>query len=637
VWGNSRTRELSLVIAPEIIENTLIPTKHHDGTKSMTMPDSGSMATTKSQRSNVSIDWVGSLRDVALAEVLRKVATEERSGDLQINLGTGIKSIYFDNGFVVFAASNLKRDRLGESLIEAGRISRHEFALASMLMKGSKRKFGEALVQAGVMSEEELGKQVAAQVNRIVMSLFKIKDGVYSFDERGNAIPMELMVSLSIYRILLEGVRHMTDGKLILSGLPPLGTLVRVSERPPFTVEPRKLKRLEQSVLRNAGRGTPLTAMIQSMDADRGLVLRACYGLFAAGLLEPADQRHRKPLKVQEETGVFVLSEIQRKFANIQATNARQEILMEFDRLDRASEKELLGLDGAAGQPDQANIQEAFEARQADWQKKRAMVEAQHTLVTKVEVIQGRLAKAYERMLEERKQRASEPSNEPMRTEVDEEAFAVPTEQTLPPLDEELFEEIGIDVSSDEVMTTASELVDTQPPEDPEALSKVGKDVDSRADETEREPEARSRRPATPLIGAARVERVRQLNRDVKLHFQVRDWEHAVSLLYELVELEPGEPQHHGMLARAMARHPVMRKDAERHFIEALRLAPQNADLHFSLGLYYKSFGMHSRAQTEFRTALRIRPQHEGAKKHLSTGGRGGKDPLKDMFKKIFG
>jgi tetratricopeptide (TPR) repeat protein len=202
-------------------------------------------------------------------------------------------------------------------------------------------------------------------------------------------------------------------------------------------------------------------------------------------------------------------------------------------------------------------------------------------------------------------------------------------------------------------MAPSSELVDTQPRDDsaPRDDADVEDTPDSSAAEApdrapEDEPEdekdapereARTLRSGAPLIGAARVERVRQLNRDVKLHFQVRDWEHAVSLLYELVELEPREAVHHGMLARAMARHPVMRKDAERHFIEALRLAPQNADLHFSLGLYYKSFAMHARAQTEFRTALRIRPQHEGAKKHLSTGGRAGKDPLKDMFKKIFG
>jgi hypothetical protein len=46
---------------------------------------------------------------------------------------------------------------------------------------------------------------------------------------------------------------------------------------------------------------------------------------------------------------------------------------------------------------------------------------------------------------------------------------------------------------------------------------------------------------------------------------------------------------------------------------------------------------MHARAQTEFSASLRINPRHEGAKKHMSTGGRNPQDPLKNMFKKIFG
>ena len=579
------------------------------------------MAATNLKRVVSRVEWIGSLDAVPLAQVLRQIAAEERSGDLQINLGAAIKTIYFDHGFVIFAGSNLKRDRLGESLIEAGRISRHEFALASMLMQGSRRKFGQALVKAGVMSEEELGKHVALQVNRIVMSLFKSPDAVYSFDERNTVIPMELMVSLSIYRILLEGVRHMTNGKLLLAGLPPLNTMVRVAQNPPFTIDPRKLKPIEQSVLRGAGKGVLLSALLQRADSERGLVLRACYGLYVAGLLEPADENRRRPLKVQEETGVFVLSEIQRKFAKIQATNAQQEILMEFDRLDRASEKELLRLEGPARE---STIQKAFEKRQSEWKKKRAMVEAQQTLVAKIDVIQARLQKAYEHMLEQREQ-ANE-DTEPEATAVP--TLETPTEQQLPPLNEELFEEMGIDLSviNEE---TAYALVDTQPPGPP--------GDDASAEESPPDEGASAAGAEARLSGSARAERIRQLLRDIKLHFQVRDWEHAVSLLYELVELEPAVAQHHGMLARAMARHPVMRKDAERHFIEALRLAPQNADLHFSLGLYYKSFAMHSRAQNAFRTALRIRPEHEGAQKQLSSGPGGKKDPLRDMFKKIFG
>src|SRR3972149_5328627 len=147
-----------------------------------------------------------SLSGVPLAPGPPPSSAEEPSGDLQVHLGSAIKSVYFDHGFVVFAASNLTRDRLGESMIDAGRISRHQFALASMIMKGSKRKFGEALVQAGGLSAGELGREVAMQVNRIVLSLFKSKDGIYSFDERGTNIPVDLMVRLSIYRIVPQGV-----------------------------------------------------------------------------------------------------------------------------------------------------------------------------------------------------------------------------------------------------------------------------------------------------------------------------------------------------------------------------------------------------------------------------------------------
>ncbi|MFQ5789709.1 MAG: DUF4388 domain-containing protein, partial [Acidobacteriota bacterium] len=180
------------------------------------------------------VQWVGSLSFVPLAEVLKKIALEEKSGDLQVIFGRTIKTIYFDKGFVVFAASNLKRDRIGHHLIQLGRISRREFALTSELMKIGHRRFGQALVHAGLMSQEELGRQVAVQVNRIILSLFRVNDGIYSFDERPSVIPVELMVSLSIHRILLDGVRRMTDPDLILAGLPPSDTWVRVVKRPPF-------------------------------------------------------------------------------------------------------------------------------------------------------------------------------------------------------------------------------------------------------------------------------------------------------------------------------------------------------------------------------------------------------------------
>src|SRR3990172_8388655 len=192
--------------------------------------------------SGIAVDWVGELELTPIAEVIRRIVLEERSWDLRVTSPQAVKTIHFDRGFVVFASSNLKSESLGERLIASGRISPHEFALVSMLTKSSKHSFRQTLAHAGIVSEEELGRHVAAQVNEIVLSLFSAKEGTYNFEEGPCAIPLELMVSLSAHRILLEGIRRMSSGKLILSGLPPLDSLIRVVEAPPFSLDFGKLR-----------------------------------------------------------------------------------------------------------------------------------------------------------------------------------------------------------------------------------------------------------------------------------------------------------------------------------------------------------------------------------------------------------
>src|SRR2546427_2853096 len=91
------------------------------------------------------------------AETIRRLSAERCSGDLQVRSGKIVKTVFFDHGRIVFAASNLKKDRLGEALIAVGRITDEEFNRASALMSGDrKRRFGEALAQAGLLETSEL-------------------------------------------------------------------------------------------------------------------------------------------------------------------------------------------------------------------------------------------------------------------------------------------------------------------------------------------------------------------------------------------------------------------------------------------------------------------------------------------------
>src|SRR6202521_4651854 len=137
-----------------------------------------------------------------IAETLRRLSAERRSGDLHVRSAKVTKIVFFDHGRIVFAASNLKKDRLGEALVALGRITDEDFTRVSAFMKDNKKRFGEALIQSGVMDKNELGTSVARQVRRIGVSLFAFPEGAASFEERDSVIPLEYMVSLSIHRLL---------------------------------------------------------------------------------------------------------------------------------------------------------------------------------------------------------------------------------------------------------------------------------------------------------------------------------------------------------------------------------------------------------------------------------------------------
>jgi Flp pilus assembly protein TadD len=97
----------------------------------------------------------------------------------------------------------------------------------------------------------------------------------------------------------------------------------------------------------------------------------------------------------------------------------------------------------------------------------------------------------------------------------------------------------------------------------------------------------------------------------------VSDYANAVKTFQRLVELVPDRAHFRVKLAIAMTFNPPTQKTAEREFLEAIRLDPQNADVHFQFGLYYKAMRVKSRAIAELQTAVRLNPRHKMARQEL--------------------
>jgi Flp pilus assembly protein TadD len=121
---------------------------------------------------------------------------------------------------------------------------------------------------------------------------------------------------------------------------------------------------------------------------------------------------------------------------------------------------------------------------------------------------------------------------------------------------------------------------------------------------------------------------------EAQLRMTVGDYAAAVESYTKIVQRFPNEPGPRMRLAVAMACYPRTAKAAEREFLEAARLAPDNADLHYQFGLYYKAMKVRSRAIAEFRTALTLNPGHKLARTELEA--LSPKDSALTSLKKFF-
>jgi len=131
--------------------------------------------------------------------------------------------------------------------------------------------------------------------------------------------------------------------------------------------------------------------------------------------------------------------------------------------------------------------------------------------------------------------------------------------------------------------------------------------------------------------GRAQIE---HLLMEGEVRMTVADYANAVKVYQKLVKAAPRVAAFHLRLAVAMACYPRTSKVAEREFYEAARLEPENAEIHYQWGLYYKVMKIKSRAVAEMRTAVRLNPRHKGARAELES--LSPKDSALTSLKKLF-
>lgn len=157
----------------------------------------------------------GVLEEGSITDLLSYFNMFRKTGILTIELEGGLKSLYFQQGEIVFATSTFISEDLGEVLFSLGKIEQTTLReLRPLVSKNT--SLGKLLVERGAVAPKDLWLAARSQVENIIYTLFSANSGGFYF--RSLAIEQEqiLRLSMSTQNLIMEGLRRLDENALFM-------------------------------------------------------------------------------------------------------------------------------------------------------------------------------------------------------------------------------------------------------------------------------------------------------------------------------------------------------------------------------------------------------------------------------------
>jgi hypothetical protein len=209
------------------------------------------------------------------------------------------KSVYLDQGNIIFASSNQTADSLGDRLLATGKLAPEQYdeSVRILTAPGNTKRQGTILVEMGVLLPKELFVNVRDQVQAIVWSIFDWDRGDVTFTPGRDKQTEFIKLAIPIREAVLQGIRKMAEAKVLIARVGSKGTVL---ERVPGSdTSDLKLEPQESSFLQSVDGKKTLFELVSAGPMTPAQSARTLYAFRLLGLIQPRDVR---PMKVQFRT-----------------------------------------------------------------------------------------------------------------------------------------------------------------------------------------------------------------------------------------------------------------------------------------------------------------------------------------------
>ncbi len=227
----------------------------------------------------------GTIEEIRLPEIISNLSRRKETGTLYLKRQSLEKTLYFDEGKIVFAGSNDPDERLGVLLLRRNKVTYRNLQECAPKVTPAKR-LGTILVLEGIIQPNDLYQAVIDQIKEIVCEVFDWDNG--KFDFQPGPLPQKEVITLNLSApdLIMTGMQRIWRWSWIESALPSLDTVYRKREGWTPVVRKMTLTREMEAILDLFDRPRTLEEVLQISTLSNFETCRLVWTYMILGIIE---------------------------------------------------------------------------------------------------------------------------------------------------------------------------------------------------------------------------------------------------------------------------------------------------------------------------------------------------------------
>jgi curved DNA-binding protein CbpA len=236
--------------------------------------------------------------------LLAETAGAGATGILSASRGKHKRLICFEQGQVVFVASNLIEEQLDETLVQNRVLAPIHRAEAKAAAQREEKKITAVLLERNFVQPSALRQAMEQHFTELLRSTLEWPDGEFSFEAGRPDLDGEITARLSCVPLILAHVaRHPATVDDVRMRIGPPNMRPVVTARAAATVEQVSLGDVARSLLDACDGSRDVSKLLEQSRYSAEDLLRALYGLLLLGIVEPARKEKAAKARVMDQVG----------------------------------------------------------------------------------------------------------------------------------------------------------------------------------------------------------------------------------------------------------------------------------------------------------------------------------------------